>query len=105
MGTFMSNAEKYEAFRNFMFNDLGVTKENLREWIREAVAQQVTHLTHQGSGSFDPKDLARKTVLQAVMDRYGDREAMRQLVSKEVAQMLADQFQVSIKITPKETNQ
>lgn len=28
--------DKYKAFRNFMFNDLKITKEDIRQWAKEA---------------------------------------------------------------------
>lgn len=33
--------EKWIMFRNFMYNDLGITKADIREWIDDAITEQV----------------------------------------------------------------
>lgn len=38
---------KYRMFKNFMFNDLGITKEDIKEWTKEAVREVAKeHVDH-----------------------------------------------------------
>jgi small-conductance mechanosensitive channel len=32
-------SDKYQMFRNFMYNELGVTKDDIREWTKETVKE------------------------------------------------------------------
>ncbi len=38
---------KYKAFRNFLYNDLGITREDIKEWTKEAIQETVTKIVGQ----------------------------------------------------------
>lgn len=39
--SFDSSKDKYKLFRNFMANELGITKEEIERWTKEAVANEI----------------------------------------------------------------
>lgn len=45
--------DKYKMFRNFMFNELGITKEDIRDWIQEAVKEEAHRLIMKTYNNFD----------------------------------------------------
>ena len=92
----MDEAARYRAFRNFMFNELGVTKEDLKMWILEAVQQQVAQtLTEQKVSAAVSQELhtsARKAVRDALgVSGYGNSSTM---VTRLVAETLKGKLKV-----------
>ena len=49
--------EKYRMFKQFMHNELGITKEDIREWIKEAVREEAAKLIAK---TYDEYDVRRE---------------------------------------------
>lgn len=45
--------DKWEMFKNYMHNELGITKDDIRTWIKEAAEEQAQRLVKQEFGKFD----------------------------------------------------
>ena len=58
--------DKYKMFRNFMFNELGITKEDIRNWVQEAVREEAHRLVMQTYSKFD----IRTELVRQLTDRY-----------------------------------
>ena len=58
--------DKYKMFRNFMFNELGITKEDIRNWIQEAVEEEAHRLIMKTYSSFD----VRTVLYNQLTDKY-----------------------------------
>lgn len=58
--------DKYKMFRNFMFNELGITKEDIRDWIQEAVQEEAHRLVMKTYNNFD----VRTELKKQLTDRY-----------------------------------
>ena len=43
-------------FKNYMHNELGITKDDIRAWIKEAVHEEAIHLVNQQVGKFSVQD-------------------------------------------------
>ena len=84
----MNAGDKYEAFRNFMFNELGISKEEIRTWIREAVVEQATALIIQQDGKFDTKEVIQELVKEQLFSSWNSEQAWRIAISKEIAEKL-----------------
>ena len=52
--------DKYKMFRNFMFNELGITKEDIRDWIQEAVKEEAHRLIMKTYNNFDIVDVLKR---------------------------------------------
>ena len=37
-------SEKYKMFKQFMHNELGITKEDIREWVKESVREEAAKM-------------------------------------------------------------
>ncbi|MDR1902937.1 MAG: hypothetical protein LBQ88_11725 [Treponema sp.] len=55
---------KYKMFRNFMYNELGITKDDIKEWVKEAVANETAKLV----GQIAVDQIASRTVRERVSD-------------------------------------
>ena len=47
--------EKYKMFKQFMHNELGITKEDIREWVKEAVREEAAKLIAKTYDDYDVK--------------------------------------------------
>lgn len=47
--------DKWTMFKNYMHNELGITKDDIRSWIKEAAEEQANRLVEQEFGRFDVK--------------------------------------------------
>ena len=49
---------KYKMFRNYMVNELGITKQDIETWTKESVAVEVVKLV----GQFNVEDMVRDAI-------------------------------------------
>lgn len=47
--------DKYRMFKQFMHNELGITKEDIREWVKEAVREEAAKLIAKTYDDYDVK--------------------------------------------------
>ena len=47
--------EKYRMFKQFMYNELGITKADIREWIEEAVRDEARKIIEKTYNDYDVK--------------------------------------------------
>lgn len=71
----MTANEKYKMFRNFMVNELGIGRDDIEEWTKEAVREQVTKLV----GQLNMDGTAYRVTRELLMDR-----TLRQQIAQEV---------------------
>lgn len=57
-----SNNDKWIMFKNYMHNELGITKDDIRSWIKEAAEEQAGRLVEQEFGKFDVKRTFSKRI-------------------------------------------
>lgn len=51
----MIMSEKYRMFKQFMHNELGITKEDIRDWIKEAVREEAAKMIAKTYDDYDVK--------------------------------------------------
>lgn len=77
--------DKYKMFRNFMFNELGITKEDIRNWIQEAVQEEAHRLVMKTYNNFDVADVLRRQLT----DRYSPlRQDVISVCSKKLLETI-----------------
>lgn len=90
-------SDKYREFRNFMANELGITRDDIEAWTKEAVALQVGKLVGQINLSRIAEHEVEKQVRAALeVHPYGKDSIV---VSRALAKFLADKITVAIKPT------
>ena len=78
-------SEKYKMFRNYMVNELGISKEDIKEWTKEAITTEVEKLI----GQIDVDGMVRNAVNNA---HYN--EEMKRLVATKIATELQRRIQI-----------
>ena len=91
-------SEKYKEFRNFMFNELGISKDDIRQWTREAAFEAA----ERQARSVDVEGIVARLLTQKVRDTispsYGrPSTAVRDEIKKAVAEIMADKIVLSLK--------
>ena len=76
---------KWLMFKNYMHNELGITKEDIRQWIQDAVKEQAEKLVMNEFNNFDVEKIVKKMVYKD--DIFGSNILNRQVcdeVSKQI---------------------
>ena len=55
-------SEKYKMFKQFMHNELGITKEDIREWVKESVREEAAKMVAKTYEDFDVKREIREAI-------------------------------------------
>jgi len=85
---------KYKIFRNFMVNELGISREDIKEWTMQAVRETV----EKELRGFDIKEVARLTAKSMVSNSYTSQRALEEAFKEVVTTAMKEQFHLSIKV-------
>lgn len=96
----LSDKDKYKAFRQFMFNELGITKEDIRVWIREAVGQQVETVVKREADRLDVGKIARqqfKMVAEEMVKGRGYNNKTPSFLVTAITAQIMDRLEIKVK--------
>lgn len=88
--------DKWLMFRNYMANELGITKEDIREWIQDITHEEVKNVVANAYGRVDIESEIRHAIQEN--DYWGNGKTFGDGVKREVANILADR--IDVKYTP-----
>lgn len=91
----ISTKEKWQMFKNFMHNDLGISKEDIREWIDEAIKEQARLIVEQTFKKTDIQEVIERAIYNSSWN--GRREVFVEDVRNRAAKLLADRLTISTK--------
>ena len=80
---------KYKDFLNFMYNDLGVTKEDIKQWTQEAVRDIATNYVQNQLSAYTIQDIVKDYLNRGSL--YKDNSFKRM-----VAEELTKQIEINI---------
>jgi len=81
-------------FKNYMHNELGITKEDIREWIQEAVQQQAEKMVRNEFSNFDIQKVVKKMVTE---DTFYGSESLKKEIRTELGNQLLEKLELTIK--------
>lgn len=90
----MTQAEKWKFFKNYLHNELGITKEDIRVWIEEAVKHQATQMIQRSFEGEDVEDLARVAISREVRGAFSPYQIKNEVIAeagKELAEKLLNE--------------
>ena len=73
--------DKYRMFKNFMYNDLGITKEDIKNWTNEAVKETARNYIENHIEEWDVKNLLRQGREKALNEVA--REVFRDFIKED----------------------
>lgn len=83
-------SDKYKMFKQYMCNELGITKEDIQVWIKETIQEEVKKHVAQTYGKYDPEQVV-KTILAANFTDWSRNTLDRtvwEYAGKEIAKRL-----------------
>ena len=77
---------KWLMFKNYMHNELGITKEDIRQWIEESVEKQAEVLIKNEVKHFD----VHKVVQRIISDEryFGENHLKREITQEFIKQLM-----------------
>lgn len=87
--------DKWVMFRNYMANELGITKEDVKEWIKDAIHDEVKNVVANAYGRCDIEEMVQRTITHH--DYYGRKDGFNQDVIKATAAILASRLEIKPK--------
>ena len=82
-------------FRNYMANELGITKDDVREWIKDAIHDEVKDVVAHAYGRCDIEEMIRRTITH--FDYYGRKDGFKEDVIRITAAILASKLEIKPK--------
>lgn len=84
--------DKYTLFKNFMHNELEITKDDIKKWTQDAVKQVAeNHVNHQMNSDLIIEKIIREAIHKPI---YG---GFVQDIKRAVSDHLLSQFEIKIK--------
>ena len=85
--------DKWSMFKNYMHNELGITKDDIREWIDDAVREEARLLVEQAFKKFDMDSRIEKDIC----DSRGWNDKQKQEIAKAAAEKIVEKYDVILK--------
>lgn len=85
---------KWLMFKNYMHNELHITKEDIHQWINEAVQEQAERMIKNEFSSFNIHQIVKKMVTD---DKYFGSESLKKEIRQELTNQLSEKILISIK--------
>jgi hypothetical protein len=93
--------DKYKMFSNYMHNELGITKEDIRDWIKEAVEEIAFKMCKNEFDNFDPATIVKRVLYRE--DLYNS-SSIKDQIKAEIAQQLLSKFEFGLRVKKEEVN-
>lgn len=99
--------EKYKMFKNFMYNELGITKDDIQYWIQESIKEEVKKVIDKRMSENDKfdldleidrviKDEIYRTILHPEKIYCSKKQAFQDIIRKEIAKIIAEYIKIEI---------
>lgn len=62
--------DKWVMFRNYMHNELHITKEDIREWIEDSVKQEVRGIVENRFKYWDLEEITKNEIRDILVNSY-----------------------------------
>jgi hypothetical protein len=82
---------KWKMFKNYMHNELGITKEDIREWVQEAVQEQAEKLVKKEFNNFDVHKVVERIIVD---DHYFGSKNLKRDISHELAKQIMEKIKI-----------
>jgi len=89
-----SKDDKWVMFRNYMHNELGITKEDIRRWIEDSVEQSAKNMVENAFARKNPEQMIKDAIYKK---DYFYGESFNNRVVEETAKILAKRLDITIK--------
>lgn len=89
----MEKENKWLMFKNYMHNELGITKEDIRQWIKESVQEQADKLAKNEFDNFDVHRVVQRVITD---DKYFGSKNLRRDISQEISKQIMEHIDIKL---------
>lgn len=82
--------DKWLMFKNYMHNELGITKEDIRQWIEDAVREQAEKMVKNEFSNFDVEKIIKNMVYK---DEFFGSKTLNRQVCDEVSKQIINRIE------------
>ena len=86
--------DKWNMFKNYMHNELGITKEDIRNWIQETIQKEIKLLVNNSYDNFNLNILIKNEIYSH--DMWSDKN-LRKDVKEAIAKGLIKNVELTVK--------
>ena len=83
--------DKWLMFKNYMHNELGITKEDIRQWIEDAVQKQAETLVNNEFKKFDVHKVVQKVISD---DNYFGSKNLKRDIDQELSSQIMNRLRL-----------
>lgn len=85
--------DKWVMFRNLVFNEMGITKEDIKEWINDIVKEEAKKIVQDAFERENPETIIKRCIYQSgLFERGFNRE-----ITDKTAKILAEKIDIKLK--------
>jgi hypothetical protein len=81
--------DKWKMFKNYMHNELGITKDDIRDWVKEAVVEQAERMVKKEFDNFDVHRVVEKVISD---DNYFGNKSLKRDIKQELAEQIMNRL-------------
>ena len=85
--------DKYEMFKNFMHNELGISRDEIRQWVREAVEDEARRMVSQEFGKFNPAQIVKDLMFE---EKYWGQKQLQEDCRKLLVEVLSSKIKMTL---------
>jgi hypothetical protein len=86
--------EKWIMFKNYMHNELGITQQDIRQWIKESVDEVAKRMVNNEFDKFNVKQIVSQHITED--DGFYGRK-LKERIIREVSKQLTKKFELKLK--------
>ena len=86
--------DKYQMLKKFMLNELDITKEDIREWVKESCNEIATEMVEKAHGKFSIEETVKNMVIEQP-DFFSERRLKPEIV-RLISEQIANKFSISL---------
>lgn len=81
--------EKWIMFKNYMHNELNITKDDIRQWIEDAVHDQALRLVNKEFNDFDVQNIVKRIITD---DDFFGSQSLKRDISVELSKQIMNKL-------------
>lgn len=81
--------DKWLMFKNYMHNELGISKEDIRQWIEDAIEKQAEKMVKNEFNKFDVHNVVNRIISD---DHYFGSKTLKREISDELAKQILNKI-------------
>ncbi len=85
--------DKYKMFKNFLHNELEISREDIRDWIKDAVKDEVKRLVDNEYGKFSVRDYIKQTLIEHGL--YG-KDKLKNDIRYELSNLIVNKLDIKL---------